>query len=172
MACCPAARGNREDRPKETRRRPLPISARCVRHETSCSRCHATPCTIDLRKVIDGCRHYPVCFEVVLVTFSSVRRLIEIHEVSLRGTAIAFQLELVVVGTTFQLSLVHVSPSSDDSITRNLDISVLLRPEVEDLASCIDRQSVPLLGTLYRKCIPSDCVCVSLFFRQRDEPKL
>ena len=128
-------------------------SARCVRHEPSCSRCHATPCTIDLVVTLSA-------FEVVLVIFS-LRRLSEIHEVSLRGTSVVVQLVLVVVDTSFQLSLVHVSPSGDDSIiARHLDISVLL-PEVGHFTSCIDRQSVPLLCTLYLKCIPSDRECVS-----------
>ena len=68
-----SARGNREDRPKETRRRPLPTYAGCVRHGTSCSRCHATLCTIDLRRLIDGCRHYAVRFKVVVMILSSVR---------------------------------------------------------------------------------------------------
>ena len=104
-----SARGNRQDRPKETRRRPLLTSARCVRHETSCSRCHATPCTIDLRKLFEGCRHYAVCFEVVLLIFPSVRRLSEIHEVSLRGASFVFQLVLIAVHTSFQLWLPTVA---------------------------------------------------------------
>ena len=96
----------------------------------------ATPCTIDLRRLVDGCRHHAVRFEVVLVIFSFVRRHSEILEVSLRGTAIVFQLVLVVVGTSFQLGLVQESPSGDDSIiVRHLDISFLLLPEVEHLAT-------------------------------------
>ena len=79
-----------------------------------------------------------------------------------------FKLVLVVVGTRFQISLVHVSPCDDDSIIGgHLDTSVLLHPEVEHLASCIDRQNVPLLCTLYLNRISSDCVCQSLLAPQR-----
>ena len=159
----PSARGYREDRLMETRRRLLPNSARCVRHETSCSRCHATPCAIDLRRLIDGCPHHAVCSEVVLMIFSFVRCLSEIHEVSLPGASVVFQRELFEVGTSFRLRFVLVSPSGDDSIiARYLDISVLPLLEVKHLASCIDRQSVPLLCMLHLKCIQSDCVCQSL----------
>ena len=128
----------------------------------SCSRCHA-PCTIDLRRLLDGGRHDAVCFEVMLMIFSSVRRPSEIHEAPPRGTAVVFQLVLVVVGTSFQLTPVYVSPSGDDSTTaRHLDISVLLLPEVEHLAPCIDRQSVPLLCTLHLRSAYQATVCVSV----------
>ena len=43
---------------------------------------------------------------------------------------------LAVVSTSYQLGLVHVVPSGDDSnIARHLDISVLLLADVEHLAS-------------------------------------
>ena len=67
----------------------------------------------------------------------------------------------LVIGTSFRLGPVHVSPSGDDSI-----IARHMLPEVEHLASCIDRQSVPLLCTLYLKCMPSDCVSVSSFTQE------
>ena len=86
---------------KETRQRSLPTSARCVRHETSCSRCHATLCAIDLRRLVEGCRRYAVCVEIVLMISTSVRRFSEIHEVSLRGATFVFQLGLVLVSTSF-----------------------------------------------------------------------
>ena len=97
-----------------------------------------------------------------------MRRLSEIHKGSLRGTSVVFQLVLVVIGTSFHLGLDHVSPCGDDSIiARQLDISVLLLPEVDHLESCIDRQSVPLLCKLYLKYIPSDCVCQSILSPER-----
>ena len=74
----------------------------------------------------------------------------------------------------FNVYFVQLAPASDSGlsfchdsiIARHLD-SVLLLPEVEHLASCIDRQSVPLLCTLYLKCIPSDTVCQSLLSPER-----
>ena len=50
------------------------------------------------------------------------------------------QLALFVTGTSFQFRSVHVTPSGDDSI-----IARHVLPEVRNLASIIDRQSVPLL---------------------------
>ena len=66
------------------------------------------------------------------LVMSSVNRLDEIRRtVSDLGPAIAFQLVLVVVGSSFQHRLAYVSPFGDDSIARHVDINVLLLPEIE-----------------------------------------